>query len=244
MLKAEYECFLKKFNTKTNDPFGEIRTALTEYNRLSAEIVAKREELEVIQTQQRLGEDSYKQTVAELEAIDRRLSEKEQLISELSREYTLAERSYRTYSEELDSRDELYMRRAELQDTLEKHQDNYNTLLLTKKYITLAKDNMTSKYLGKTKSGFLKYAEIIGGISGESFEMDTDFGVTKQEGATTRGVEAYSRGTRDLFNLAARLALVDSLYEKEKPFIILDDPFTAFDDAKIASALKLLKSSP
>ena len=100
---------------------------------------------------------------------------------------------------------------------------------------------MTTKYLGKTKEGFLKYAEQIGGITGESFEMDTDFGVTKQEGATTRTVEAYSRGTRDLFNLAARLGLVDALYERELPFILLDDPFTAFDDGKTDAALKLLK---
>ena len=119
--------------------------------------------------------------------------------------------------------------------------ERYDTVILTKKYLTIAKDNMTSKYLGKTKSGFIKYAEKIGGIIGESFEMDTDFGITKQEGATTRGVEAYSRGTRDLFNLAARLALVDSLYEKESPFIILDDPFTAFDDKKTSAALKLLR---
>ena len=128
-----------------------------------------------------------------------------------------------------------------LEDTLRKHQENYETILLTKKYITLAKDNMSARYLGKTKAGFVKYAEIIGNISGESFEMDTDFGITKQEGATTKSIEAYSRGTRDLYNLAARLALVDSLYELEKPFIILDDPFTAFDDKKTDAALKLLK---
>ena len=71
--------------------------------------------------------------------------------------------------------------------------------------------------------------------------MDTDFGITKQEGATTKSIEAYSRGTRDLYNLAARLALVDSLYELEKPPVILDDPFTAFDDKKTYAALKLLK---
>ena len=34
---------------------------------------------------------------------------------------------------------------------------------------------------------------------------------------------------------------MDSLYEKEKPFIILDDPFTAFDDKKTDAALNLLK---
>jgi uncharacterized protein YhaN len=100
---------------------------------------------------------------------------------------------------------------------------------------------MSTKYLGKTKEGFVKYAEIIGSVSGESFEMDTDFGIKKQEGGSTKSIEAYSRGTRDLYNLAARLALVDSLYEIEKPFIILDDPFTALDDKKTDAALKLLK---
>lgn len=240
-LKRESEAFLERYKTKTDDPFSELRAGLTEYNRLTAEIVAKRDELARLESQHRLGEDNHKRTLAEIDALDKRRAENDRLIAELSREYTLAERAYNSYTEELDCRDELYMRRAELEDTLKKHKDNYDTLLLTKKYITLAKDNMTSRYLGKTKAGFLKYTEIIGGITGESFEMDTDFSVTKQEGASTRSVEAYSRGTRDLFNLAARLALVDSLYEGEKPFIILDDPFTAFDDGKIKSAIKLMQ---
>lgn len=240
-LKKETEDFLRKYKTLTADPFSELRASLTEYDRLTAEIVAKRDELERLESQNRLGEDNHKRTLAEIEAVNKKQSENDALIAELSREYTLLERSYKAYTEEIDSRDELYMRRAELEDILKKHTDNYDTLLLTKKYLTLAKDNMTSRYLGKTKDGFLKYTEIIGGISGESFEMDTDFSITKQEGATTKGVDAYSRGTRDLFNLAARLALVDSLYENEKPFIILDDPFTALDDGKIKAALDLLK---
>ena len=240
-LKAEAEEFLKGFNTKTTDPFRELREALTEYNRLTAEIGAKQTELEKLEAQSRLDEDKRRIATAELSELEEKRGVNTALIEELSRELTLLERKANGYSEELESRDEYYMQRAELQDALKKHTDNYDTLLLTKKYLTIAKDNMTVKYLGKTKSGFLKYAEIIGGITGESFEMDTDFSVTKQEGATTRGVEAYSRGTRDLFNLAARLALVDSLYESEKPFIILDDPFTALDDGKTAAALRLLK---
>ena len=71
--------------------------------------------------------------------------------------------------------------------------------------------------------------------------MSTDFGVAKFEGASPRSTDAYSRGTRDLYNLAARLALVDSLYEGEHPFVILDDPFTAFDDVKTEAALALLE---
>ena len=239
-LKRETEEFLKRFKTKTEDPFGELRYALTEYDRLTAEIVARRDEMNRLESLHSLGEGSQRQAELAIEAIDRQRQENERLVNDLSREYTLTERAYRAYLDELDSRDELTMRKSELEEALEKNKDHYETILLTKQYINIAKDNMSTRYLGKTKAGFIKYAEIIGGITGESFEMDTDFGVTKQEGASTRTVEAYSRGTRDLFNLASRLALVDSLYEKEKPFIILDDPFTAFDDGKTDAALKLL----
>ncbi|MBQ8303091.1 MAG: AAA family ATPase [Clostridia bacterium] len=240
-LKKQVGEFLMRYKTVTADPFGELRTALTEYNRLTSEIIAKRDEMARLESLNKMGEDNQQKARLDIEQIDKKRRENEERLASLSRDYALTERLYASYSENLEMRDEFVMRRAELEETLARHNDNYNTVLLTKKYITAAKDNMTVRYLGKTKSGFLKYAEAIGGISGESFEMDTDFGVTKQEGASTKTVDAYSRGTRDLYNLAARLGLIDALYEKEKPFIILDDPFTAFDDKKTDAALKLLK---
>ena len=240
-LKGEVREFLSRYKTKTDDPFGELRRALTEYDRLTAEIVAKRDEMARLESLYKMGEGSQQIAKAELDALDKKRQENEMLIANLEREYALTERAYSSEIYELDGREELVMRKAELEELLAKHIDRYDTVVLTKKYLATAKDNMTSKYLGKTKAGFISYAERIGGITGESFEMDTDFGVTKQEGATTRAVEAYSRGTRDLFNLAARLGLVDALYERERPFILLDDPFTAFDDGKTEAALKLLK---
>ena len=240
-LLGEVDCFLKRFKTVSNDPFGELRRALTEYDRLTAEIKARREEMNTLESLNKMGEGSKRQAAIEIDMLNKRREENELKVGELGRELALTERAYKAYLDELDGREELIMRKAELEETLERHKDNYDTILLTKKYINLAKDNMSTRYLGKTKAGFIKYAELIGGITGESFEMDTDFGVKKREGASTKGVEAYSRGTRDLFNLAARLALIDSLYEKERPFIILDDPFTAFDDGKTESALKLLR---
>lgn len=241
MLKGEVDRFLLKYETKTNDPFGELRRALTEYNRLTADIVAKRDEMAKLESLHKMGEGSQQMAKAELASLDKKREENEMLIANLEREYALTERAYSSEIYELDGREELMMRKDELEELLKKHIDRYDTVVLTKKYLTIAKDNMTSKYLGKTKAGFIGYTERISGITGESFEMDTDFGVTKQEGATTRATDAYSRGTRDLFNLAARLGLVDALYERERPFIILDDPFTAFDDKKTEAALKLLK---
>ena len=239
-LRLESESFLKRFRIKTSDPFGELRRALTEYDRLTAELVARRNEMARLESLYAMGESSQRMAEEELKTLDRRRQENEELVANLGREYAVTERNYNALAEELDSREELLMRKSELEELLAKHTLRFDTIMLTKKYLTLAKDSITAKYLGKTRAGFIRYAETISGITGESFEMDTDFGVTKQEGATTRGTEAYSRGTRDLFNLATRLALVDSLYERESPFIILDDPFTSFDDKKTATALKLL----
>lgn len=240
-LSAEVEAFAKRFKTCTTDIYGELRVALTEYLSLEAIIKTKTAELNSLTEQTKTRESSEQEAKAGLKLLNERKTAIDERIADLSRQITLKERTARGYQDELDEKDTLFMSKAELEEQYKKYDEHYAILQKTKKYLTEARDNMTSKYLGKTKAGFLKYTEIIGGIVGESFEMDTDFGVTKQEGASTRTVEAYSRGTRDLFNLASRLALVDSLYEREKPFIILDDPFTAFDDGKTEAALKLMR---
>ena len=72
--------------------------------------------------------------------------------------------------------------------------------------------------------------------------MDTSFALLKNESGSYKQTEAYSRGTRDTFNLAVRLALIDSLYENETPFIILDDPFAYFDDKKFAEGKDVIKA--
>ena len=240
-LKAEAEEFLQKYKVKTDNPFEELRSALNEYNRLTAEMVTRRAEINKMESLYAFGEGSQRKAELDVEALDNQRAENEATVSSLDREYTLTERIYSSQMDELEERDELIIRKRELEELLAEHSDNFNTVVLTKKYLDIAKDNMTSRYIGKTRAGFLKYAKKIGGIMGENFEMGTDFGITKQEGGSTKTVEAYSKGTRDLFNLAARLGLVDALYEKEKPFILLDDPFTAFDDKKTDAAIKMLK---
>ena len=53
------------------------------------------------------------------------------------------------------------------------------------------------------------------------------------------GINSFEDAAEAVYQYNVRL--VDALYEKEKPFILLDDPFTAFDDKKTAAAIKLLK---
>lgn len=242
-LRNEAESFVAKFKTTSDDPYTEIRRALTEYNMISSEVLSKRNDIEHFSSLHLLGEDAESRAVTSLEEVNEQRRTLEEKAAQIAREIALIERTCKNYESELETRDELIMKRAELEEALGRYEENYRTILLTKKYLLLARDNMTVKYLSKTKSSFEAYTETISGITGEEFLMDTDFGVSKMDSGATRPLDAYSKGTRDLYNIAARLALVDSLYEGEKPFILLDDPFCSFDDKKTAVALELLKKS-
>ena len=50
----------------------------------------------------------------------------------------------------------------------------------------------------------------------------------------------FSVGYRDLIGICMRMALVDAMYEEEKPFVLFDDPFANLDNVKLEGGLKLL----
>lgn len=240
-LSGEVKEFLVGIKTVSDDPFAEIRRALSEYMRLTADIVAKREEIASYQSRHVIGEGEERMATLDVSEIDRQRFQLDGKIANLEREHALSDRASRNYSDQLEERHELLQKRIELEEKLSDITEKYEIILQTKKFISLAADNMTSRYIGKTVESFKKYNEAIAGEGDVDFQMDTDFGISRIEGTATKGIEAYSRGTKDLYNLSARLALVDSLYDKERPFIIFDDPFTALDDEKTKSALRLLK---
>jgi uncharacterized protein YhaN len=45
-----------------------------------------------------------------------------------------------------------------------------------------------------------------------------------------------------MISLATRLSLVDTLFEGETPFLVLDDPFCNMDDQTTARAWRLLEN--
>ena len=236
-LESEVAAFLAPYKLSGADAFSQLSEARREYARLSERIVETRREATILEGDGLESSPVYDNVCAA--ETEQELQKLELELNSLLRNGAVRERQLASISEELDSRELLCMRRDELTERLAKYTDNYKIILLTKDYLTRAKDAVTSKYLGKTKASFEQYAELIGAADGE-YDMDTSFAVMRREGARSQPVEAYSRGTRDLFNVAARFALIDSLYESESPFVILDDPFAAFDDRRAARALGLI----
>ena len=105
--------------------------------------------------------------------------------------------------------------------------------------LTEASNAMTSRYIGGTKTKLAEYLSEIGGIPAD-IALSTDFVLKIFDRGETRSEESYSRGMRDVYALALRLALSESLWNGNLPFLIIDDPFTALDGEKLTRAKSLV----
>ena len=240
-LYKEAMTFLAKYSTTEDDPFAEIRAKLNEFNYLSVTVQKMESECDAYSV--RYGVDGKSATLSnDTEAtVTNTLREIHARREELTGRMAVLERELRLAAEETDRRDDIVLQIEELEATLEKHMQSLEIIKQTSALLKEACDNITSKYLGKTKSGFEEYTRAISGIDGE-YSLSTAFEVAKNDKGAPRAAESYSRGVRDAYALAMRFSLIDALYENESPFIILDDPFIALDDAKIERAKQMLKA--
>ena len=233
--------FLARFPTKTNAPFAEIRDRLSDFSYLSTSVSRLERECDVYAVRYGVTGKTAKADETAQISINATLSEAATRGKAIAEEQALVNRELSIARAEIDRKDEYAMQKEELEELLSKHTESLDIIKKTSAFLKEACDNITSKYLGKTKASFEEYSRLITGAEGE-YTLSTSFELTKTERGEAHGIESYSRGTRDLYALGLRLALVDALYENEAPFIILDDPFIALDDSKLERAKTMLKT--
>ena len=234
--------FTSRFPTVSDRPLDEVSAKLIEYNAASRSLLKMCESLAEFAREHKIDTDALTgDAVTQVgEPCDTAALSEE--ILDFERKRTLLERMLNALADELEAKDELTSEKEMLLARADEYESKLAVILKTMEFLEDAKNSLTSRYLSRTKTAFDKYVSLIGLESGEDFTMDTSFTVMKSERGALRHTEAYSRGTRELYALSARLALVDSLYEKEAPPLILDDPFAYFDDEKLARALSVLKA--
>ncbi len=236
-ITIEYEAFLSKFNLSSEDKFGELRSRLNAYENSLERIAFLKRDAALYAEEHGISGSAAENTAISEEEIKNVDAE---LRSLRSVRYMLESRLSSLY-DELSREDELKERRLELTDALEDAEATHKTILKATEHLISAKERLTSKYLGKMREAFNFYIERIGAEDGKTFTLATDFSLTKTENGLTNSIGSYSLGTKELYSLATRLALIDALYEKNHPFIVLDDPFCHFDDKKCEAALAAIK---
>lgn len=139
-------------------------------------------------------------------------------------------------SEETVNEEKLSSLRLEI----EKLEKEYILTERTAKYLSEAKDSFSAKFMESIQRAFQRYYRMIDPDQKEELFIDSSYRISAVGGGIPRSEEILSRGYRDLANLCLRIALLDSMYEKERPCIILDDPFVNLDDDKYRRAMELL----
>ena len=139
--------------------------------------------------------------------------------------------------------DNLPIYESELLEKQELLKDAENEKDIINKTIELldeAKSNISVNYLIPMKRAFDNYVKLID-TKDKEYRMDIDLNIQVEEFGEGYEIGYLSKGYQDLVNICLRLSLVESIFKKEKPILILDDPFVNLDETKLLKAKKMLE---
>jgi len=103
-----------------------------------------------------------------------------------------------------------------------------------------AQENMATRYLAPVEKSCREYLKQFD-EKYQPLRFSADGAPLMEVVGQMRSLDYYSLGEKELVDFCTRIALVDALYQKELPTLILDDPFANFDDKKTEKAKKFVK---
>lgn len=194
----------------------------------------------------------------ELDARIRQLSAAQETLERRLTELYEMERHAQQALEELAAMEQRYHLLTLVRDHLTKARNDF-----TKQYMDPMMDAFTKYYRILANASDATLATTPGGTMPETtspmpapagsaalvssqptipFRMDADFNVHLLAEGEERNTELLSAGYRNLVELARRMAFIDAMYEEEKPFILLDDPFINLDPPKVEGGMRFLEA--
>ncbi len=131
----------------------------------------------------------------------------------------------------------------ELREAYETDLKKYDHLVKTQKYLNIAKERLTEKYMAPLSNGFRKYYGILTGEEAGRYRLDANAHLSIEEQGLPRQPELLSAGYRDIAGLCMRMALIDAMYQSDAPFILMDDPFVNYDEQNLRGGMEFLKKA-
>lgn len=250
------QAVLEELRTKVSAFAGEYQVDLGD------DIAAGLRVLQTKATEYKLAVEAYEEMLAKKEQFEQRqdksfwtkemrcpysIAELNQMIQEADE--TLEERKaslvqygkqLEELQEQLDMRDE---KQQELDEQLQQQDEDmrkYNLVKVTSEFLQKAKEQFTAKYMEPIARGFSKYYQMLSGNDACDWMLDANLNLKVREYGELRDSKWLSAGYQDLIGICMRLALVDAMYQGEKPFLLLDDPFVNLDGEKVGFGNQLL----
>ncbi len=170
--------------------------------------------------------------------------EKEQLNGQIED----IDKEIRHYEDELESLQERFDEWERASGELEEKKEEKERLqkkndLLKKTQAALQKANeaLTTRFAKPVLDALKEYYGMVEKNHPDDCRLDAHSTLTVMAFGEQREIGTFSKGCQDYLGLCYRFALVHAMYADEKPFIILDDPFTNLDSERLSGAKALLE---
>lgn len=219
---------------------GQLRRGCDEYTRTCQELTAVEQRL--AQFREEYGEIlTREEEVPDLELLKLRERQLAGEITALTRRQLEQNQRSAQLCSEVDGIPELRDELESWQSRKDADQNRADTLDRTLEFLQRARENLSGSYLNNISRSFGEYLQRLSGENGQKILVTADLEVQLERQGQSRELAYFSAGQTDLVMLCMRFALVDALFDQEKPFVILDDPFVNLDDERTAQALELLR---
>lgn len=162
-------------------------------------------------------------------------SQKEELLARRARALSEAE--------DLENRaDETPLTAEEETLTTEKArlEKRHRAILQAREILLRARNSVATRYLIPVEEGCKAYMKLLQNET-TAVRFNADGAPLREEQGKLREIGYYSAGMRELLGFSIRIALIDAIFNQEKPVLVLDDPFVNLDDEKTEKAKKFVK---
>ena len=180
-------------------------------------------------------------TVQEKADLERKLRMMQEQRKTLQKEIGHIQNQIQNLSGEAERIPELEKETERLKGELEASEREHRLLGTTLQYLKEARNRFSSRYLECLQQNFLHYLKALDPEGESEPILDVKLQVKIPKGGAARELAYFSAGEQDLIRIAERFAVVDALYEKEQPVLILDDPFVNLDPERYERALAFIK---
>ena len=175
------------------------------------------------------SEDEIKQKIANYnKEIDKKVDEKNQIKNQIE-----------VLENKIDDNEYIESDISSLKEEIETLEEKYKILKITEELLKQSKETFSSSYLKNMVIGFNRYLSIINSKDIKT-AVDTNLNVKIEVNGSQKEIKMFSAGYKDLIYICMRFSLVDTLFNQETPFVVLDDPFVNLDESKTSKALEIM----
>ena len=135
---------------------------------------------------------------------------------------------------------------ALLEETRKKYENEkmrYDAIVMASEALAEAGNNVRSSISPLIRSEAEKYMSALTEGKYKNIGIGKGYSMTaKSDAAGSRSVDLLSAGTKDSAYISLRLALLEVIFNNEKPFLAVDEALAQLDDKRAAAALRMLAS--